>query len=235
MPMKNVLIVLTNKDSYPSNGKKTGLWLGELVHVYDILKKAGYSMEFVSPSGGNVPLDPQSLKWPFLDKITKLYLHDAEFMERLKKTPAPNDMDPERYIAIYYTGGHGAMWDFPDNVQLADIARRIYENRGIVAAICHGSCALLSIRTSGGTYIIRNKRVTGFSWNEEILAGKTKNVPFNLEKELKARGAFYAKAKLPLLPYAISDGNLITGQNPQSSKVLAKKLVSALHFLSKTP
>ena len=233
MHKKRIIIVLTNEDSYSSTGEKTGLWLGELVHVYDLLKRTGYTTDFVSPKGGRVPLDPRGLQWPFLDRLTRSYFRNAEFMGRLERTLAPSDIDPEHYIAIYYTGGHGTMWDFPQSKELSNIARDIYEKGGIVAAMCHGSCGLLNIKL-GDTHIIRDKRVTGFSWTEEILAGKTKHVPFNLEEELKKRGAIYSKAWLPLLPYAISDGRLVTGQNPQSAKAVAKKILSALTSLSKT-
>ena len=224
---ERILIVLTNHDSYLS-GKKTGLWLGELVHVYDALAKAGHDVDLTSPRGGKVPLDPLSTSRLFLDKLTKSYLHDDQFMGLLDKTFASNQINPNIYTAIYYAGGHGAMWDFPDDSHLLNIAGVIYQNGGVVAAMCHGCAGLLNIK-AGDKFLIYGKRVTGYSWNEEVLVGRKNRVPFNLESELRKRGARYSKSLIPFVSHVISDGRLITGQNPQSAKELAKQILFAIN------
>lgn len=106
-----ILVVMTNHSAYPSRSDKTGLWLTELTHFYDVASAAGYEMDFVSPLGGQVPLDERSLKSIYLDKSARQHLADPAFMQKLKTTLAPNTINPTQYKAIYYTGGHGTMWD----------------------------------------------------------------------------------------------------------------------------
>jgi len=228
METKKILVVLTNHDSFPSMKRKTGLWLGELTHFYGILDQAGYKMDFVSPEGGKVPIDPHSLGRFFLDRLTRAYYEDRKFMQRLENTFSPDEIDSDDYVAIYYTGGHGTMWDFPENKKLQEISQKIYESGGIVSAVCHGVCGLLNIKLANGECLITGRRVTGFSWTEEKLAMLAKHVPFNLEKEIKRKGARYSKGFLPLLPYGVTDGRLITGQNPTSAKEVARRVIRAL-------
>jgi hypothetical protein len=113
-----ILVVMTNHATYPTRTDKTGLWFTELTHFYDVAEAAGYDMDFVSPQGGGVPLDERSLKSIYLDRSAKAHLADPQFMQRLKTTFAPNTIEPKNYKAIYYTGGHGTMWDFPNNKEL---------------------------------------------------------------------------------------------------------------------
>ncbi|HSR89634.1 MAG TPA: type 1 glutamine amidotransferase domain-containing protein [Candidatus Udaeobacter sp.] len=224
---KKILIVLTNHDLFLDGKQKTGLWLGELVHIYDLLKKSGYEIDLMSPIGGPVPLDPSSLKWPLLDNLTKSYYLNEDFQKLLQNTLNPAQINPENYLAICYAGGHGAMWDFPNNEQIAKIAEKIYQNGGIISAVCHGSAGLLNIKIDNQP-LVANKKVTGYSWPEEILAGKNKLAPFKLEKELTDRGAIYSKGFIPFSSYTVSDNRLITGQNPLSAKKLAEKILKAL-------
>lgn len=120
------------------------------------------------------------------------------------------------------------MWDFPEDAGLQELARTIWERGGIVASVCHGYCGLLNVRLTDGTLLVAGKRVTGFAWSEEVMAGVARKVPYNAEAEMKRRGARYEKALLPFLPYAIADGRLVTGQNPFSAKATAKKIVAML-------
>ncbi len=108
-----ILVVMTNHATYPSRSDTTGLWLTELTHFYDVAQAAGYDMDFVSPQGGTVPLDERSLKSIYMDASAKAHLADPNFVQRLNTTLAPNAIDSAHYQAVYYTGGHGTMWDFP--------------------------------------------------------------------------------------------------------------------------
>ena len=149
-------------------------------------------------------------------------------MDLLASTARPDEIDPAQYDAIYFTGGHAVMWDFPESEGLQKITRTIYERGGIVSSVCHGYCGLLNTQLSDGSFLVANRKVTGFSWREEVLAGVAKKVPYNAEEEMKRRGARYEKALLPFVSYAIADGRLVTGQNPFSAKATAKLIADLL-------
>jgi len=120
------------------------------------------------------------------------------------------------------------MWDFPDNEELQAITRDIFERGGIVASVCHGYCGLLNAKLSDGSLLVAGRHLTGFSWFEEVLAGVANEVPYNAEKEMRQRGALYEKALFPFRPKVVVDGRLVTGQNPQSAKATAQKVLSLL-------
>ena len=149
-------------------------------------------------------------------------------MALLENTARPDQTDPSDLDAIYFTGGHAVMYDFPDSAGLQGITRQIWEQGGIVSSVCHGYCGLLNTRLSDGSLLVAGRRVTGFAWQEEVLARVDKLVPYNAEEEMKKRGALYEKAKLPFISYAICDGRLFTGQNPGSAKETAQKVVALL-------
>jgi len=223
-----ILVVMTNHSAYPSRSDKTGLWLTELTHFYDVALAAGYEMDFVSPLGGEVPLDERSLKSIYLDKSARQHLADPAFMQRLKKTLAPNAINPTQYKAIYYTGGHGTMWDFPNNKTLQNISEQIYRQGGVVSAVCHGVGGLLPLQDENGKPLIAGRTVTGFANIEETLSGIKSQVPFSLQNGLIERGAKYKEAFIPFTSYVVSDDRIITGQNPQSSKEIAEAVVKRL-------
>jgi putative intracellular protease/amidase len=146
----------------------------------------------------------------------------------LENTASPDQIDPSDYDAIYFTGGHAVMYDFPDSDGLQRITREIYERGGVVSSVCHGYCGLLNTRLSDDSYLIAGRKMTGFAWTEEVLARVDKLVPYNAEEMAKQRGALYEKATLPFVSYVVTDGNLVTGQNPGSAKATAKKVVEAI-------
>ena len=223
---KKVLVVLTNTAKYPTLKRATGLWLGEAVHFVEKVQNAGYSVDYVSPSGGYVPIDPHSLQMaPDLDWA---WYDDKDFMTRLGATLSPGLVKADDYSVIYYTGGHGVMYDFANNQPLQEIARKIYENKGIVAAVCHGVVGLLNIKLSDNSLLLKDRQVTGFSNIEEQLVELDKVVPFLTENELVARGGIYSKHDDPWKPYVVSDDRLITGQNPDSTATLAEKVLARL-------
>lgn len=223
-----ILVVMTNHSAYPSRSDKTGLWLTELTHFYDVGLAAGYEMDFVSPLGGEVPLDERSLKSIYLDKSARQHLADPAFMYRLKTTLAPDAINPTQYKAIYYTGGHGTMWDFPNNKTLQNISEQIYRQGGVVSAVCHGVGGLLPLQDESGKPLIAGRTVTGFANIEETLSGIKSQVPFSLQNGLIERGAKYKEAFIPFTSYVVSDDRIITGQNPQSSKEIAEAVVKRL-------
>lgn len=225
---RRILHVVTNVDRYADSVKPTGLWLSELTHAYDIFAAQAYEQRIVSPKGGLVPLEPRSLKWPNADASAQRWLADSVAMDLLAHTASPYDLDPKDFDAIYFTGGHAVMFDYPEDEGLQRLAREIYESGGVVAAVCHGYCGLLNTRLSDGSLLVKEKRITGFSWTEEVLAGVAKQVPYNVEAEMKSRGVRYEKAWLPFVPEVVADGHIVTGQNPQSAKLTAKKIVDLL-------
>lgn len=225
---KRILNVVTNVAHYDEPEHPTGLWLSELTHAWRVFDEHGLEQTLVSPSGGKVPLEPRALKFPNYDKTAKAWRADPGKMALLENTRSPDEIDSADYGAIYFTGGHAVMYDFPDSIGLQRITREIYERGDIVASVCHGYCGLLNTTLSDGSYLIAGKKMTGFSWREEVLARVDKLVPYNAEQRAKDRGALYEKAKLPFISYAVVDGNLVTGQNPASAKETAKKLASLL-------
>ena len=225
---KRILTVVTNVGHYDDPPHKTGLWLSELTHAWHVFEEAGFEQVLASPQGGAVPLEPRSLKFPNYDRTAKAWRADPARMALLDDTRSPEEIDAAEFDAIYFTGGHGVMWDFPDDAGLQRLTREIYQHGGIVSSVCHGYCGLLNTRLSNGEYLVAGRKVTGFAWQEEVLARVDKLVPYNAEEEMTKRGALYEKAKLPFVSYSISDGNLVTGQNPGSAKATARKVVEVL-------
>lgn len=225
---KKILVVLTSVEKYPDLPRATGLWLGEAVHFVAKVQAAGYAVDYVSPQGGYTPIDPHSLAAEMATEIDWQWYHDKAFMNRLGATLKPAEVNPDDYIAIYYAGGHGVIWDFPDNTELQALSRSIYERGGVVASVCHGAVGLLNIRLSDGELLIKGKNLTGFSNEEEHLVGLADCVPYLTETELVKCGARYEKADQPWAPYVVADGRLITGQNPASGGAVAEALLSTL-------
>ncbi|MCP1297738.1 type 1 glutamine amidotransferase domain-containing protein [Chryseobacterium sp. S0630] len=226
--MKNILLIVTNVDQYASGNFKTGLWLSELTHIYHMAKEKGWQISISSPKGGNTPIDPESLKPLVLDNLSKGYYENPEFMNELAHTKSLDEIKNNSFDCIYLAGGHATMYDFPDNTTLQEILRDQYESNKMVAAICHGVGGLLNVRLSNGEYMIKGKNITGFDWFEETLARRKNEVPFNLEAALKERNVHYKKAFIPMTSNVVVDGNLITGQNPFSSKEMAKTIIHEL-------
>ncbi|WP_449283199.1 type 1 glutamine amidotransferase domain-containing protein [Leucobacter sp.] len=223
-----ILHIVTNVGHYDDAAHPTGLWLSELTHAWHVFEQRGFEQTIVSPSGGRVPLEPRSLKFPNFDRTAKAWRSDPARMALLERTPSPDQIDSADFDAVSFTGGHAVMYDFPDSEGLQRIAREIFERGGIVSSVCHGYCGLLDTRLSDGSFLIANRRMTGFSWREEQLAGVAGLVPYNAEAEAKQRGALYEKAKLPFVSHAVVDGRLVTGQNPGSAQETARKVAELL-------
>lgn len=225
---RRILHVVTNVAHYDDPSHPTGLWLSELAHAWEVFQDHGFEQTIVSPQGGRSPLEPRSLKFPNYDKTAKAWHADPARMALLEYTARPDQIDAADFDAIYFTGGHAVMYDFPDSEGLQKITREIWERGGIVSSVCHGYCGLLNTTLSDGSLLVAGRKVTGFAWQEEVLARVDKLVPYNAEDEMKSRGALYEKAKIPFVSYAVVDGNLVTGQNPGSAKETAEKVAALL-------
>jgi putative intracellular protease/amidase len=218
-----VLFVLTSHSTLGDTGEETGFYLSEASHPWKKLISNGIQVDFVSIKGGMPPVDGFKLE----DPVNKEFWESEEVQEALQNTGKPETVDPFRYDAIHFVGGHGTMWDFPDNETIAALAAQIYENGGVVSAVCHGPAALVNIKLSDGSYLIEGKTLTSFTNGEESAAELTEVVPFLLEDALVDRGAEFVGAENWQENVQVS-GRLVTGQNPASATALGKELVKLL-------
>ncbi|MGL4878737.1 type 1 glutamine amidotransferase domain-containing protein [Paraclostridium dentum] len=225
--MKKILVVVTNISKYESTERPTGLWLGEAVHFVHIMEEAGFEIDYVSSKGGYTPIDPHSLENAYMTPVDWKYYTDNKFMNKLGNTLSVDQVNSSDYDVIYYTGGHGVIWDFPNDSKMQEVAKEIYENGGIVSGVCHGLAGLLNIKLSNGKNLVDGVKVTGFSNSEEAAAGLDKLVPYLTETELVKRGANYVKGD-DWSEFAVSDNRVITGQNPASGAAVAKEVLKVL-------
>ncbi len=223
MTSQKVLIVLTSHDTLGDTGKETGFYLPEVTHPLDAFTKAGLTVDFVSPKGGKAPMVGVDLE----DPLNKAFLDDSEQVARVENTLNPAQIDPAEYGAIFYAGGHGTMWDFADNQELAAIAAAIYEAGGVVGAVCHGPAALVNLKLSDGAYLVANKTVAAFTNEEEAAVGLTDIVPFLLEAKLIERGANFTKVA-NFQVCVVECDRLVTGQNPASAAGVGEKMVELI-------
>ncbi len=214
-----ILFVVTSHDTKGNTGEKTGYYLGEVSHPWEVLVEAGYEIDFVSPKGGNPPVDGFDLK----DEVNKKFWENEFYHQKITNTLKPDEVKPEDYKAIFYAGGHGAMWDLPYNEEIAKITTKIYEKNGVVGAVCHGPAGLTNVKLSNGKYLIEGKKVNGFTNEEEEIVKLTKVVPFLLENKLKEVGGIYEKSA-PWQTHVTIDERLVTGQNPQSAKKVGEAI-----------
>ena len=220
-PIYRTLIVCTNHTDYPTKPHKTGLWLSEATHFYDELAGRNLPYDIASPKGGPIPIDEKSIDRR--DTINEKWYNNPTFRSKLDQSLRLDEVDPATYQIIYFTGGHGTMWDFPNDPDIQRITRQIYESGGMVAAVCHGVSALLNITLSDGSLLLDKRQVTGFSNMEEKLARLDEEVPFLLEDSLRQKNALYSKSLIPFLPYIEVDERLVTGQNPLSARKVGRK------------
>lgn len=223
---KKVLFVVTSHDKKGDTGQPTGYYLGEVTHPWEVLHDAGYEIDFVSPKGGTPPVDGFNLE----DPINKKFWEDKKYHAKIQNTKKPSDINPDDYVAVLYAGGHGTMWDFADNVELASIASKIYENNGIVSAVCHGPAGLVNIKLSNGKYLVEGKKINSFTNEEEVAVKLEKVVPFSLETKLRERGAIFEKSGL-WQSHVTVDKRVVTGQNPQSAQAVGEATLAELKKL----
>jgi putative intracellular protease/amidase len=220
---KKVLFALTSHDTLGDTGRKTGFYVPEVAHPAEVFRQAGYEIAYVSVQGGAAPQDGVNKD----DAVVASFLDDPANRQALAATPAPQQVKAEDYDVIYFAGGHGTMWDFPESKELAELAAGIYERGGVVAAVCHGPAGLVNITLSDGSYLVDGKQVSSFTNEEEAAVGLTEVVPFLLESKLAERGAKITKAP-NFTAHAVADARVVTGQNPASAARVAELVVEEL-------
>jgi putative intracellular protease/amidase len=223
---KKILFVITSHDKKGSTGQPTGYYLGEVSHPWEVLHNAGYEIDFVSPKGGKPPVDGFDLS----DPVNKSFWENVKYKNKIENSLKPSEVKADEYVAIFFAGGHGAMWDFADNEELALIARKIYEKNGIVSAVCHGPAGLVNIKLSNGKYLVEGKKINAFTNEEETAVKLDKEVPFLLENKLSERGAKFEKSAL-WQQHVTVDQRVVTGQNPQSAKAVGEAVLAELKKL----
>lgn len=222
-----ILIVLTSHDQLGDTGQKTGFWLEEFTTPYYIFKDANADITLASPNGGQPPLDPKSDAPDFQTESTDRFKGDTAAQQELKNTLKLSDISADDFDAVFYSGGHGPLWDLSEDRNSIDLIETMYASGKPVAAVCHAPAVLRHAKSQDGTPLVKGKSVTGFSNTEEDAVQLSEVVPFMLEDDLKEKGANYSKAD-DWSPYAVIDGNLITGQNPASSAPVAKAMLESL-------
>ncbi|MCT9115904.1 type 1 glutamine amidotransferase domain-containing protein [Cupriavidus gilardii] len=222
-----LLIVLTSHDRLGDTGQKTGFWLEELAAPYYVFRDQGVDITLASPQGGQPPLDPKSSDPASQTDATRRFEADAEARAALSSTRKLADVSIDDFDAVFYPGGHGPLWDLAeDRHSIALIERAIAAGKP-VAAVCHAPGVLRHVKGPDGNPLVHGKAVTGFSNTEEAAVGLTDVVPFLVEDVLKANGGRYERAA-DWQPHAVTDGLLITGQNPASSEAVAHALLDAV-------
>ena len=222
-----ILMVLTSHDQLGETGRKTGFWLEELASPYYTFKDAGAEIVLASPKGGQPPLDPKSNEPSNQTDLTKRFEADAVAKAQLATTLRLDSVNQGDFDTVFYPGGHGPMWDLAEDQNSIKLIESFLAASKPVALVCHAPGALRHVRKSDGTPLVEGKKVAGFTNSEEATMGLTDVVPFLVEDELKAKGGLYSKGP-DLKPYIVSDGLLITGQNPASSGPAAKALIEQL-------
>lgn len=226
--MKKVLFVVTSHDKLGNTGEKTGFWTEEFAAPYYELLDKGVQIDVATPLGGQPPIDPKSEDPSAATEDTKRFDADTELLAKLKNTHKLADVKESDYDAVFYPGGHGPLWDLATDKNSIALIESFYSNKKPVAFVCHSPGALKNVKVNG-EYLVKGKKVTGFSNTEEEAVGLTNVVPFLLEDALQTKGAIYSKSG-DWQPYAVEDGLLITGQNPASSKLVAEKLLKQLNL-----
>lgn len=222
---KRILFIVSNAHFHGDSTLPTGVSYSEIVKAYDTFKKAGYTVDFVSPKGGAIPLAYINTSEP----IHKQYLYDSNFMHAIKHTKKPNQIDPAKYLAVHYVGGGNAMYGVADNVDIQNIAMTIYEeHKGIVSSVCHGTAGIVNLKTKEGDYLVSGKRISGYpdSYENQSRA-YFKEFPFLIQKTIENRGGqflYSARNK----PHVEVDGRIVTGQNHLSSSLVAKQIIEIL-------
>ncbi len=218
-----ILMVLTSHDILGNTGRKTGFWLEEFAAPYYVFKDAGVELTLASPKGGQPPLDPKSDLAENQTSAMTRFKQDKDAQKQLSQTAKLADMKAEDFDTIFYVGGHGPMWDLAEDPVSIALLESFYNSGKAIALVCHSPGVLRHV-TYKGEPLVKGKRVTGFTNEEEADVQLTKVVPFLVEDELKRLGAHFEKVS-KWQPFSIVDGRLVTGQNPASSTGAAQALL----------
>ncbi|MBC2843570.1 nuclear transport factor 2 family protein [Winogradskyella flava] len=225
-PKQNsVLFILSNAHFYGDTKISTGNSFSEIVNAYDVFKNAGYSVDFLSPKGGAVPLAYINTS----DDMSKKYLYDTAFMNALKNTKSPSEINASKYKAVQYIGGGSAMFGVPENKEIQKIAMDVYEkHNGIISSVCHGTAGIVNLKTKDGKYLVDGKRVSGYPDDYENKSEPYfKTFPFLIKKTIEERGGSFRFSERGKFTLEV-DGRLVTGQNFQSSKPVSLKILELI-------
>lgn len=226
---ERILFIVSNAHFYGDSDRNTSNHFSEIVHAYDVFENAGYDIDFVSPEGGAIPIGYINTS----DSIQKRYIYNNDFMDDLESTQKPNVIKAIDYKAVYYGGGGAAMFGVADNKAIQDIAMQIYENQGgIVSRICHGTAGIVNLQFKDGSYLVAGKKVNGFpDAFENMEADYYKTFPFSIQQKIIERGGDFQFSSEGWDDFMITDGRLITGQDPSAAASVAKKVVETLEQL----
>lgn len=233
MTTPRILVVLTSHDTLGKTGRKTGFWLEEFAAPYYVFRDAGADVTLASPAGGHPPIDPKSAEPAWQTDATHRFEADEAGITALANTLKLSAIDAGDYDAVFFPGGHGPMWDYPEDAVLAGLVEAFDEEGKPIGAVCHGPAALVGARKADGTPFVAGRRLTGFTNGEEDAVELSDVVPFLLEDRLRDLGASIDNAP-DFTEHAVTDGNLVTGQNPQSSEAGAKAVLALLATCSGT-
>lgn len=232
MNSPQILIVVTSHRTMGDTGESTGLWLEELTTPYYAFRDGGVAVTIASINGGKIPIDPRSQQLIGENSASvDRFLQDKSAWEAAENSPAVDTIDINQYDAIFLPGGHGTMWDLPKSVSLTKIISQAYRENKIVAAVCHGPAGLVAATKSDGSPLVAGHEISAFTNSEEHKVGLADAVPFLLETKLRELGANFQGVD-DFEPFAVQSGNVITGQNPSSSILVADKILATLRVCS---
>lgn len=229
-------MVITSHDTLGNSGKKSGYWYEEVAAPYYKFKDAGVELVLASPQGGEPPLDPRSTEESYQTADTRRFDADAAAQAQIAATRRLTTVSPDDFDAVFYPGGHGPLWDLAEDQHSIKLIEDFLAAGKPVALVCHAPGALRAARKPDGSPLVQNLRITGFSNSEEVSvdANLPHIIPFSLEDVLKAQGARYSKAE-NWVPYVVTDGLLLTGQNPASAGPAAEELMALVRKISAAP
>jgi putative intracellular protease/amidase len=227
-----VLMVITSHDQLGNTGRKTGFWLEEVAAPYYTFKDAGVEITLASPRGGRPPLDPKSNEPQFRTDLTLRFEKDAAAEAQLNRTIRLDSVRQQDFDTVFYPGGHGPMWDLAEDKHSIKLIESFIAARKPIGIVCHSTSALRHVKAPDGKLLVQGKEVTGFTNGEEEAVGLTKIVPFLVEDEMLKLGAIFSK-KANWASHVVTDGLLITEQNPHSSGAAATSLMAALKQMAK--
>jgi putative intracellular protease/amidase len=222
-----VLFVLTSHSELGNTGEKTGFWIEEFAAPYYVMKDAGVEITLATPKGGQPPIDPKSDAPENQTEATKRFKEDKELQQLLSNTKKLSEVSADEFDGIFYPGGHGPLWDLSNDSNSIRLIESFWKTKKPVAAVCHAPSVLLNVKDENNEPLVKGKNVTGFTNTEEQAVKLTDVVPFLLEDELRNKGGKYSKTG-DWGEHVVSDGLLITGQNPASSEEAARRLLEMM-------
>ncbi len=222
---QKILFITSNQTTYGNTNLPTSNHFAEIVWAYDEFKNAGYEVDFMSPLGGEIPIGYIDSS----DRVQKKYLENRRFMNRLKTTLQPSAVSETDYLAVYYSGGGAAMFGVPENEQIQKISENIYNNNGVISAVCHGTAGIVNLKNENGLALYSGMQITGFpDAFERTHKPYYKTFPFSIENEIRANGGVFNYSEKGWDGHYMLDNRIVTGQDPSGSALVAKKVIEII-------